>query len=63
MKEKPKEQYVILELRGTGDYCVARGYYDWVVTYDSFYEALHDCHKGDRIIKYSEYLKNKELYH
>ena len=29
---------------------------DEVVLYDSFYEALHDCRKGERIVKYSQYL-------
>ena len=32
---------------------------DEVVLYDSFYEALHDCHKGERIVKYSQYLSSQ----
>jgi len=31
-------------------------YSDEAVLYDSFYEALHDCRKGGRIVKYSQYL-------
>ena len=32
---------------------------DEVVLYDSFYEALHDCRKGERIVKYSQYLASQ----
>lgn len=26
-----------------------------IVTYDNFYEALHDCSKGEKIVKLSQY--------
>ena len=54
------EKYVILEKRLDSWFVTRWGFSG--VTYDTFYEALHDCHKGDRIIKYSQYLQSKELY-
>ena len=52
-----KEQYIILEHNPhLNTWTPARwGFSNEIVTYDTFYEALHDCHKGDRIIKLSQY--------
>jgi len=56
------EQYVILYknkgdgrwLPHTNELCS-----DEAVLYDSFYEALHDCRKGERIVKYSQYFSSQ----
>ena len=53
-----KEQYVILSYNPHLKVWTPErwGYSNEIVLYDDFYEALHDCHKGDRIVKYSQYL-------
>lgn len=53
------EKYVILYKSNVDGRWLPHAHQSWsddVVLYDSFYEALHDCRKGERIVKYSQYL-------
>ena len=54
------EQYVILYKNSEGKWLPYTNIYsEDVELYDSFYEALHDCRKGERIVKYSQYLASQ----